>query len=97
MRDHAFVFVHDEPEVGSVRQPKAVGKAGDRIMTARKFLIPKSEMSIRDFSGQRLSDQYAELLRLRRAVREAELLADDCELTCKSSPGIKYHSNGYAN
>jgi hypothetical protein len=54
-------------------------------------------MSIRDFSGQRLSDQYAELLRLRRAVREAELLADDCELTRKSSLGIKHDSNGYAN
>jgi hypothetical protein len=66
-------------------------------MTARKLLIPKSEMSIRGFSGQRLSDQYAELLRLRRAVREAELLADDCELTRKSSPGLKHYSNGYAN
>jgi hypothetical protein len=95
MRDHAFVFVHDEPEVGSTTESSREGRA--RIMTARKLLIPKSEMSIRDFSGQRLSDQYAELLRLRRAVREAELLADDCELTRKSSTGITYYSNGYAN
>jgi hypothetical protein len=54
-------------------------------------------MSIRDFSGQCLSDQYAELLRLRRAVREAELLADDYEQTRKSSLGIRHDSNRYAN
>jgi hypothetical protein len=44
-------------------------------MRAKKHPKPKSKMVIRKFSAQRLTIQYAELLRLRQAVRQAELLA----------------------
>jgi hypothetical protein len=43
-------------------------------MTAKEHPIPKSKMVIRKGSEQCLAIQYAELLRLRQAVRQAELL-----------------------
>jgi len=44
-------------------------------MTAKDPQIPKSKLVIRKSSEQCLTIQYAELLRLRQAVRQAELLA----------------------
>ena len=43
-------------------------------MTAKDPQIPKSKLVIRKSSEQYLTFQYAELLRLRQAVRQAELL-----------------------
>jgi hypothetical protein len=42
-------------------------------MRAKKRPKPKSKTVIRRFSAQRLTIQYAELLRLRQAVHQAEL------------------------
>jgi hypothetical protein len=47
---------------------------GTRIMTAKEHPIPKSKMVIRKGSERCLALQYEELLRLRQAVRHAELL-----------------------
>ena len=44
-------------------------------MGAKKRPTPKLKMAIRKHSAQRLTIQYAELVRLRQAVRQAELLA----------------------
>ena len=53
-------------------------------MTDKKHLIPKSKILIREFSEQRLADRYTELLRLRQAVRQAEMLTDDRDATRES-------------
>jgi hypothetical protein len=44
-------------------------------MGAKKRPTPKSKLVIRKHSAQRLTIKYAELVRLRQAVRQAELLA----------------------
>jgi hypothetical protein len=44
-------------------------------MATKERPIPKSKMVIRKGSEQCLAIQYADLLRLRQAVRQAELLA----------------------
>ena len=44
-------------------------------MRAKKRPKPKSKIVIRKFSVQRLTTKYAELVRLRQAVHQAELLA----------------------
>jgi hypothetical protein len=45
------------------------------MMRAKKRATPKSKIVIRKYAAQRLTMQYAELVRLRQAVRQAELLA----------------------
>jgi hypothetical protein len=42
-------------------------------MRAKKRPKPKSKAVIRKYSAQRLTNQYAELVRLRQAVHQAEL------------------------
>jgi hypothetical protein len=44
-------------------------------MTAKERGITKSKTANRKYSAQRLTIRYGELLRLRRAVRQAELQA----------------------
>jgi hypothetical protein len=44
-------------------------------MRTKKRPTPKSKLVIRKHSVQRLTIQYADLVRLRQAVRQAELLA----------------------
>jgi hypothetical protein len=67
-------------------------------MTDKKHLIPKSKILIREFSEQRLADRYTELLRLRQAVRQAEMLTDDRDATRESSQAInKQCGSRYAN
>jgi hypothetical protein len=44
-------------------------------MRVKKRPTPKLKMVIRKYSAQRLTIQYEELVRLRQAVRQAELLA----------------------
>ena len=44
-------------------------------MRVKKRPTPKSKIVVRKYSAQRLTMQYAELVRLRQAVRQAELLA----------------------
>jgi hypothetical protein len=44
-------------------------------MRVKKRPTPKSKIVVRKYSAQRLTMQYAELVRLRQAVHQAELLA----------------------
>jgi hypothetical protein len=43
-------------------------------MRVKKRPTPKSKIVVRKYSAQRLTMQYAELVRLRQAVHQAELL-----------------------
>lgn len=47
-------------------------------MSAKRRPGPTSKIAIRGYSEQPLAIRYAELLRLRQAVCQAELLSDDC-------------------
>lgn len=70
-----FVVGRHEPRGGSLRQPGSKLVGGVQVMKAneRPRLI-QSKTAVHG-SEQCLAMQYAELLRLRKAVRLAELLA----------------------
>ncbi len=65
-----FVFGHNEPQSGSLRQPRT-NRQVLRTMSDERLIKKRRRAAIYD-SVQGLSIQYAEVLRLRQAVQEAE-------------------------